>query len=332
MMEKRAIALISGGLDSVLAAKIVLDQGVEVIGLHILHPFLALRPGSFPARKVCAEIGIPFRVVYRGRELLRIVERPVYGYGANLNPCIDCRIFDLREAKRLMEEERASFVISGEVVGQRPMSQRREAIRRIERECGLEGYILRPLSARVLSPTVPEQEGIVDREKLGAIAGRGRKEQLRLAREYGIREYSAPAGGCLLTDPGYCRRLRDLLTPPRPLDLGEVKLLRRGRHFRLGPDTKVVVGRDHRENVILRAYCLGKKPYYLTDGFPGPEAGVSGPTSPEVRDLVGGLLCRYGKPPSYPAEIREILPGGRETVFRVARAVPEEEIRRLRID
>ena len=330
-MEKRAIVLISGGLDSALAAKILQGQGIELIGLHLLHPFLALSPGHFPAREVCREIGIPLKIISRGQEMLRLVENPRFGHGANLNPCIDCRLLEFREAQALMAETRASFIVSGEVLGQRPMSQRREILSMMDQKAGLSGLILRPLSARCLKPTLPEKEGIVDRERLFPWAGRERKRQLNLAREFGLRGFSSPAGGCLLTDPAFCVRLSDLLEQKKPLELGEVKLLKRGRHFRVDSETKLIVGRNHQENIILRAYNLTRRPYYLPDNFPGPEICVRGKNSPEIRELAGGIIYRYGKPPETRAEIREILPGGEEKIFTVTQAIDEDKLERMRI-
>jgi len=330
-MEKRAVVLISGGLDSALAAKILHDQGVELIGLHLLHPFLALAPGNFPAREVCREIGIPLRIAYRGKEMLRLVENPRFGHGANLNPCIDCRLLEFREAKALMAEFRASFIVSGEVLGQRPMSQRRETLFLMDREAGLPGLVLRPLSAHRLPPTLPEKEGIVEREKLYPWSGRERKRQLGLARELGLQAFSSPAGGCLLTDPNFCVRLSDLRENSKPLELGEVKLLRRGRHFRINPETKLIVGRNHQENMILRAYGLNRRPYYLPDNFPGPEICVRGKNSPEIRELAGMIIYRYGKPPEAGAEIREILPSGEEKVFTVTQTIEEDKLERMRL-
>jgi len=330
-MEKRAIVLISGGLDSALAAKILHDQGIELIGLHLLHPLLALPPGNFPAREVCREIGIPLKIVYRGKEMLELVENPRFGHGANLNPCIDCRLLEFREAKALMAESRAAFIVSGEVLGQRPMSQRRETLFMIDREAGLAGLVLRPLSARRLPPTLPEKEGVMDRERLFSWSGRGRKPQLGLARELGLQAFSSPAGGCLLTDPTFCVRLSDLWKNSQSLELGEVKLLKRGRHFRVNSETKLVVGRNHQENIILRAYGLKRRPYYLPDNFPGPEICVRGKYSPEIRELAGRIIYRYGKPPEAGAEIREILPSGEEMLFPVTRAIEEAELERMRI-
>jgi hypothetical protein len=171
----------------------------------------------------------------------------------------------------------------------------------------------------------------VDREKLFSWSGRERKPQLGLARELGLQSFSAPAGGCLLTDPGFCVRLSDLLERKKPLELGEVKLLRRGRHFRVDPETKLIVGRNHQENVILRAYNLARRPYFLPDNFAGPEICVRGKNSPEIRELAGAIIYRYGKPPEAGAEVREILPCGEEKVFTVTQAIEEEKLEKMRL-
>jgi len=242
----KAIALISGGLDSALAAKIVLEQGIQVIGLFAKTPFLKREP----AVKISENLGIPLHVVETGEDYLNMILHPVFGYGKALNPCIDCHIFFLKIAKELMVKEGASFVVTGEVVGQRPMSQRPETIKLIEREAGLEGLVLRPLSAGLLPPSRPEEEGWVDRKKLFAIKGRGRKIQLSLAEKFSLKDYSPPAGGCLLTEPLYARKLRDLINYGE-FNTENINLLRIGRHFRLPHGAKLILGRDEAENKFL---------------------------------------------------------------------------------
>ncbi|NSW76717.1 MAG: tRNA 4-thiouridine(8) synthase ThiI, partial [Candidatus Atribacteria bacterium] len=203
----RAIGLISGGLDSALAVSIVKRQGIEVIALRFLSPFWGR--GKW-IKQLIEELGVEYQEVEVDESYLGMIENPRYGYGKNMNPCIDCKIWMLRRAKDLMKEWGASFVFTGEVVGQRPKSQMKNTLRLIEKQSGLEGLLLRPLSAKLLPETVPEKEGWVKREELLDLSGRGRERQLKLAEEWGIRSFPPPAGGCLLTEPNFSRRLRDL--------------------------------------------------------------------------------------------------------------------------
>ncbi len=243
----KAIALLSGGLDSTLAARLVLDQGIELEALNFMTVFCTCTNRGatcLASQKAVETLGIPLRVFNVSEEYLNVVRNPKHGYGSNMNPCIDCRIFMLKKAKVYMEESGGSFIITGEVLGQRPMSQRRDAMRLIEKEAGLEGLILRPLSAQFLPITLPEREGWIDREKLLNIQGRSRKPQMKLAEQFNIRDYPCPAGGCLLTDPGFARRIRDLMEHQYDFSLNDVHLLKFGRHFRLSPKVKLVVGRN----------------------------------------------------------------------------------------
>lgn len=263
-MAHKAIGLFSGGLDSILAVRLILEQGIEVLGLHFNTPFYLSRD----IEKIVQEIGLPIRIISLGDEYIAMLKKPKYGYGKNLNPCIDCRILTFSKAKRIMEEEGAKFVFSGEVLGERPFSQTRWAMNLIEKESGLKGLLLRPLSAKLLPPTKPELEGIVDREKLLAIKGRSRKPQMALAEKFGIKDYPTPGGGCLLTYKEFAKKVKDALNFGED-SLLDMELLRYGRHFRLKSGAKVIVGRDERENGIL----LKKKGdgiIFQVKDFPGP--------------------------------------------------------------
>jgi hypothetical protein len=240
-------------LDSTLAVKLILDQGIEVEALNFVTPFCTCnRQGRCEAKHVAEEFGIPWKTIAVTEAFFQVIKEPKYGYGSGMNPCLDCRILMFSRARERMEEIGAAFVFTGEVLGQRPMSQHRQAMRIIDRESGLEGRLLRPLSARLLEPTLPEKEGLVDREKLMAIQGRSRKPQMALAEEYGIADYPCPAGGCRLTEPGFARRMRDLVRFRPDFNLNDVNLLKVGRHFRLSPGAKAVVGRDEEENHRLQ--------------------------------------------------------------------------------
>ncbi|HUH66697.1 MAG TPA: 7-cyano-7-deazaguanine synthase, partial [Syntrophales bacterium] len=242
-MNRKAIVLLSGGLDSTLAVRLMIDQGIEITAVHFTSIFCNCTPRKagckLQARKIAEELDVPIHVIHKGMDYIRMVEDPPHGYGSGMNPCIDCRIYMLRKVKELMPQMGASFVVTGEVLGQRPMSQHRNTLRLIERESELEAMILRPLSAQHFSPTIPEQEGIVDRQKLLAISGRSRKEQIGLAERFSISDYPCPAGGCLLTDKEIAARLRDLFDHVPDYDMTDLHFLKIGRHFRFNSVLKV---------------------------------------------------------------------------------------------
>lgn len=300
-MNKKAISLLSGGLDSILAARLILDQGIDVVGLHFVSSFCDTKRKERDnvVAKSAAELGIPVLIRDKGAGYVQVLTEPKYGYGKNMNPCIDCRIYMLRAAREVMEAEGASFLVTGEVVGQRPMSQMRDTIRRIEKESGLTGLIVRPLSAGLLPPSEPERVGLIERSRLLNIAGRSRKRQYGLVKEYGLKEFASPAGGCLLTDPIYSRKLRELFREEPDFSMTDVDLLRYGRHFRFG-GVKVVIGRDRDENEALRNLC---KPPYLfarTGDFKGPSAIIKGPINESIIGVVGNLMSLYGKNDKFP--------------------------------
>jgi tRNA U34 2-thiouridine synthase MnmA/TrmU len=299
MLNKKAISLLSGGLDSVLATRLMKDQGIEVVALHFTSPFCNCNKGNggcgLQAVSASRELGVRVVVRAKGLEYMDIVRKPRHGYGRNMNPCIDCRIFILRKAREVMEAEGASFVITGEVLGQRPMSQTKRTIRLIEKESGLEGLILRPLSAKYFPATIPEQQGIVDREKLLDISGRSRKRQFALADTFDLKEFGCPGGGCLLTDSLYVPRVKDLLDHDSDLTMRDVSLLRIGRHFRLSADAKLIVGRNKEENDRLVA--LASPPYVRVSpvGFQGPEGLLAGIVDDRIVEMTARIMGHYGK-------------------------------------
>ncbi|MFC1703529.1 7-cyano-7-deazaguanine synthase [Candidatus Omnitrophota bacterium] len=271
----KAVALFSGGLDSSVAAKLILDQGIEVAAVNFTSSVFTKKDSSAAIRKSAQEIGIDVEIFDITEEFLQVVKSPEHGRGSNLNPCIDCKIFMLRRAKKYMQEIGASFVITGEVLGQRPMSQHRQALEIIERKSGLEGLLVRPLSAKLLPETIPEKNGWINREKLLSLNGRTRSQQLKLADEFGIDGYSTPSGGCLLTYEGYSKKLKDLMTHSQ-LQLHDLQLLKLGRHFRLTPTIKLIVGKDEKENnALLQAAQQGDVVFEPTT-IPGPTAIARG--------------------------------------------------------
>ena len=246
-------------------------------------------------KKAVEGLGIPLTVLNVSEEYLEIVKHPKHGYGRNMNPCIDCRIFMLKKTKAYMETSGASFIITGEVLGQRPMSQRRDAMRLIEKEAGLEGFIVRPLSAKFLPATIPEERGWVDRERFLNISGRSRKPQIKMAKQFGIHDYPCPAGGCLLTDPGFARRMRDLMAHDPDFALNDVHLLKIGRHFRLSPSIKLVVGRHEDDNQKIQAFSQDGDLLMKVLGTPGPLSLLRGGSGNEEIEKAAAITVRYGK-------------------------------------
>jgi len=294
----RAVALLSGGLDSTLAIRLMLDQGIEVAALNCVSVFCTCTPKSFgcsAARVAVRQLGVELKTISTSAELLDVVKKPKHGYGKNLNPCLDCRIVTFRKAREYMREVGASFLVTGEVLGERPMSQRREAMKLIEAEAGVAGLVVRPLSAALLEPTIPERNGWIDRARLLGIQGRSRKPQIELARQYGIADYPCPAGGCRLTDRGFAERMRDLMAHTRDFSLDDVKLLKLGRHFRLSPTAKVVIGRDKEENKELVALAGDDDMLLEVVGFSGPVALVRGAPSHDELLRVAAVTAGYGK-------------------------------------
>lgn len=284
----KAVGLLSGGLDSALAVKIILERGVAVIGYYLRTPFAG---GGSRAERLAELLGIELVVDEAGEDYVEMLKAPRFGRGAAFNPCVDCHIFMLRRAGALMLERGASFCFTGEVLGQRPMSQRRHQLELIEREAGLEGKLLRPLSAKLLPPTEAEEEGLVDRAALLGLEGRSRKTQLALAAAYGITGYGSPAGGCLLTDKNFGARLSDAFAhgEDRPTDIA---LLKTGRHFRLPSGAKAVVGRDQGENEILLRYLEGDATAFEVEGAGSPTTLLR-PARREDWPRAAALTLRY---------------------------------------
>jgi len=296
-LSRKAVALISGGLDSLLAARLVRDQGYDVTGLYFTSAFSKSygREDDTPAVAVSRAMGLDLRIRDLGMPYIDLIRSPRHGYGKNSNPCIDCKIFMLNEAKAVMQELGAPFVVTGEVLGQRPMSQRRDTLHVIERDAGLRGLILRPLSATVLPPTRAEQDGLIDRGRLLGISGRGRTVQLRLAERYGIQGFSTPAGGCLLTDRNFSEKLQDLFRTKEQVSLDDIRLLTVGRHFKLESGLRIVLGRDQKENEVLAGIATHGFHLFIPHDFPGPVALLSGTPTAEIKQAVGRLILTYSK-------------------------------------
>lgn len=276
----KAVGLLSGGLDSTIAAKLMLEQGIEVCAINFTSPFCTCTPKKAGCAAVITAVrqlgDIPLRRAALRDEYLEMVQNPKHGYGSGLNPCIDCRIMKMHKAGEYMRQIGASFLFTGEVLGQRPMSQHRRAIDLIDRESGLKGYILRPLSAAHFEPTIPEKEGWVDRSKLLGISGRSRKEQISLATEKGIVDYPCPAGGCLLTDKNFADRMRDYFLYTKEPSMKDIPLLKVGRHFRLDSGDKVIVARNKQECDTLKRICPDTEHLLCPVNFSGPVVVLQG--------------------------------------------------------
>lgn len=281
-MKKKpsCLLLFSGGLDSILAAKILMEQGINVLGLTFKSCFF----DESQAKKSAKQIGLKLKIVDISKEHLEIVKKPKYGYGKNMNPCIDCHLLMLREAKSLMEKLKCDFVATGEVLGERPMSQNKNILRLLEKQSGLKGYLLRPLSAKLLEPTIPEKQGIVDREELFSISGRQRKAQIALAKKFKIKSYPTPSGGCCLTDPQFSKRLKDMLKRWQKVNCDDIELLKVGRHFWIKPRNLaeqkrkttqknwflIVVGRDKEDNQKIKSLKKNSDLLIEPKKFAGP--------------------------------------------------------------
>jgi len=297
----KALAVFSGGLDSMLAAELIRAQGIDVVGFFFETPFFRAERAVKSARL----LQLPLKVLDITEPHLEVVKKPRYGYGGNMNPCIDCHALMLRKATELLAEEKAQFIITGEVLGQRPMSQNLRALSTVAARSGRPELILRPLSAKLLPPTAPEIKGWVRRDQLLALSGRSRKPQMELAKALNITEYPSPAGGCLLTDPVFSRRLKDLLSFRPDCHVREIELLKVGRHFRLGPGTKVVIGRNKKENEEIFSLAGESDLVIKVDSIPGPLVLVLGDLSRPMEELAVALALSYSD--AKDGEVAEVM-------------------------
>lgn len=314
-MQTRGISLLSGGLDSMLAICVLRDQGIEMEGVVFVSPFFDAKS----ARQAAAQLGVRLHELDFTADILALVRDPPHGFGGAMNPCIDCHAAMIRRAGAFMRQGGYDFVSTGEVLGQRPMSQNRKSLETVAQASGLPGRLLRPLSAQLLEPTEPERDGRVDRARLCAIQGRQRVEQLALAKRFGLKTFPSPAGGCLLTEKGYCRKLRDLFDHTEGIPAAEdVALLRFSRHFRLPGGGRIIVGRNRADNQALKALAARGRALLHTVNVPGPTAAILGPIDPEDLRLAAGIVAHYGDRGGLPQiTVRHLTPEG-QTEFAAA--------------
>ena len=291
----KAIALFSGGLDSTLAMKLIIDQGIDVLAVNISTGFGSTKDRLEHMQSMCEQVGAELKIIDIQSEFLQdVLFDPKHGYGKNFNPCIDCHAKMFAVAKRIMEAEGASFLLSGEVMGQRPMSQNKDALQTVLNESSCDGLLLRPMSAKMLTPTIAETNGWVDREKLEGITGRSRDRQLELAKEIGLDDFESPGGGCLLTDENFGKKIVDFIKYDK-FEVRDIPVMKFGRHLRLSEGAKLVVGRNKEENGYLQDIDNDKFFHARTIGVPGPHALLSKDASDADRELATKIILSYTK-------------------------------------
>ncbi|MGD8312608.1 MAG: tRNA (5-methylaminomethyl-2-thiouridylate)-methyltransferase [Gammaproteobacteria bacterium] len=330
--SRKAVALISGGLDSLLAARVVMEQGIHVEGINYFTGFCVeghthairskdrARPKRNNALWVAEQLGIKLHIIDIIDEYKDIVLNPQYGYGANLNPCLDCKIFMVEKAREWMEIHGFDFIVTGEVIGQRPKSQRRDTMPLVARNSGAGERLVRPLCARNLPATLPEREGWLDRERLYDFSGRSRKPQMALAARFGFEDYAQPAGGCcFLTDRQYSVKLADLWSSRgrREYDLDDIMLLKVGRHLRPRPHFKLIVGREEGENRFLEGYRR-RFVHMLPTSHPGPLVLLDGELTPADLELAARLTARFSQGRDADRVVVEVNRGGELQKLEVA--------------
>lgn len=324
----RALAMISGGLDSILAAKLIKDQGIEVIGICYRSYFF----NESSAIKMTKQIDIPLEVVDFSEAHMEIVKNPKHGWGKNINPCIDCHTMMMRYSGELLKKFNADFIITGEVLNQRPMSQNKQALNIVKKESGFSDKILRPLCAKNLPETQMEIDGMVDRERLLNISGRSRKVQMELAEKWGIKEYPSPAGGCRLTEPNYALKLKDALNFKANLDESEISLLRYGRHFRSEDGTKIIATRTADEAKEIKKYITDDYTEFNTKNHSGSTIYIQGKAKNSDIELASAICVRYSK--GKDEENVEVLygtVGQKHSNIFTTKAITDEELSKLNV-
>lgn len=320
----KALGIVSGGLDSTLAALALIRQGIEVTGISFVTPFF----GAEKAQQAAKAVGYPLIVKNISDTHLEMLKNPHYGYGRNMNPCIDCHALMFRLAGEIMAAEDFDFLFSGEVLGQRPMSQNANALRSVANHSGYHDHILRPLSAKLLPITAMEQSGLVDREQLLDIQGRSRKRQQQLAREWDYPDFPSSGGGCLLTEAGFSNQLRDLLQHDPNATTSSIELLKCGRQFRLSPTAKLVVGRNQSDNDRLQTFARDGQMKLHCSNFSGPLGIFCGNPEPQELETAAAILASYGKGKSE-AEVTVLFSAAEQSFRLTVKPMPREQSRAL---
>jgi len=322
----KALGLLSGGLDSILAVKLVQNQGIDVVAVNFTSPFWSSDKNMNWVKEIAEKLKVPLINVKLKDDYLKIIRKPKYGHGKNMNPCIDCIILMLKRAKKIAKEIGASFIFTGEVLDERPMSQHKKTLEIIEKESCLGGKLLRPLSAKLLTETEGEKKDWVNRKKLLEIRGRQRKKQTQLAKEFGIDKYPSPSGGCLLTYKEFSKKLKDLLEHKKIVKMEDIELLKIGRHFRLGKN-KIIVGRNETENKQLLNMKKVNDYIFEVAEYNGPITILQGPKTKEVTLKTAALTVRYSD-----SNEKALVKFGKElNKSMVVEPINEEEIERMRI-
>jgi tRNA U34 2-thiouridine synthase MnmA/TrmU len=324
----KAVCMFSGGLDSLLAIKLIQQQGIEIVAVSFRSPFFISEEKKKKLEKFAKEYNFEIHFIELGNDYLKMIKKPKHGYGRYMNPCIDCHAYMAKKAWEYGEKIGAKFIFTGEVLNERPMSQNKKALHIVERESGLKGKLLRPLSAKLLAETEAEKEGLVKREELLAISGRSRKPQIELAKKFGIKDYETPGGGCLLTYEGYSNKLRDLFLNKKKITLDEIRILKFGRHFRLGKN-KIIVGRDEKDNEQLKSIKNKSDLIFEAKDCMSPVTLLQGPKTKKAIEIAASLTARY----SDSKEDEVIIEYGKEKLNKQIsiNKIKEEEINKLRI-
>lgn len=328
----KAVGLFSGGLDSVLAVRLVQEQGIDVVAVAFCSPFfIASEEKKKKLEEVAKRDGFKIHFIEFGKDYLKLVRKPKHGHGKNMNPCIDCHAFMIKKAADYAKKINAKFLFTGEVLDERPMSQNRKSLDVVAKESGQEGKLLRPLSAKILPETEAEKKGWIDREKLRGIRGRGRKPQFELAKNFGIDKFESPGGGCLLTFEAYSNKLRDLFKHKKVISLDDVRLLKVGRHFRCGTDgsNKVIVGRNKKDNDALLELKKKTDIMFEAKDVVGPTTLLLGKTSKKSIEIAAMLTARYSDAKSKKVTVRY----GQEKFTKEIEVdkISEKEIEKLRV-